>query len=257
MATSSTHSYDGPGAFSRLPYDTRVLIYEFALSRVDALEIVIFSSAASPRTDTATVPTASVLNKVDLTPAILRLNKEINSESMPFLYARNTFAFAGLEECSAFTDPAIPGRALISRISLPRLAMSRPNVRWNSLHTFLPSNLRQLTIEIDTYSKSLHTTCHNLCRGLELYLQQVDSEPAARWAHFRDVVMLRLPATKGLAYQILDARAACSTESQKLVWQRLGESTFVSNAATHLCFEDMIRDTLIGAGVFGAVHGRA
>ena len=88
-----------------------------------------------------------------------------------------------------------------------------PNIRWNSLHTFLPFNLRQLTIELDTYSKSLHMTCHNLCCGLELYLKQVDSEPAARWAHFRDVVTLRLPATKGLKYQILDARAACSTES--------------------------------------------
>jgi len=257
MATSSTHSYDGPGAFSRLPYDTRVLIYEFALSRVDTLEIVIFSSATSPRADTNIIPTASVLNQTELTPVILRLNKEINSESMPFLYARNTFAFAGLEECRAFTNPTISGRALISRISLPRLAMSRPNIRWNSLHTFLPYNLRQLTIEIDTYSKCLHTTCHNLCRGLEIYLQQINSEPTARWAHFRDVVTLRLPATKGLAYQILDAREACSTESQKLVWQRLGESTFVSNAATQLCFENMVRETLIGAGVFGAVHGRA
>lgn len=134
--------------------------------------------------------------------------------------------------------------------------MSRQNVRWNSLHTFLPSNLRQLTIEIDTYSKSLRTTCHNLCRGLELYLKQVDSDPAAQWAHFRDVVALRLPTTKGLAYQILDARAACSTESQKLLWQRLGESTFVSHAVTQLCFENMVRDTLIGVGVFGAVRGR-
>ena len=194
---------------------------------------------------------------MDQRPAILRLNKEMKSESMPFLYARNTFALAGLEECQAFINPSTPGRALISRISLPRLAMSRPNIRWNSLHAFLPFNLRQLTIEIDTYSKSLHTTCHNLCCGLELYLKQVDSEPAARWAHFRDVVTLRLPVSKGLKYQILDARAACSTESQKLLWQRLGESTFVSHAATQCCFENMVREALIGADVFGAVHGRA
>ena len=203
MTTITTTSSDELGTFSRLPYDARVLIYEFALSRVDPFEIVVFSFATNPnKVDTPTIPTASVLNRMDLTPVILRLNREINSESMPFLYARNTFAFAGLEECQAFTDPTVPGRSLISRISLPRLAMSRPNIRWNSLHTFLPSNLRQLTIEIDTYSKSLHTTCHNFCRGLEIYLKQVDSEPAARWAHFRDVVTLRLPTTKSLAYEI-------------------------------------------------------
>ena len=63
MATSTTHPYDGSGTFSRLPYDTRVLIYEFALSRVDALEIVIIPSTTGPRADTTNIPTASVLTK--------------------------------------------------------------------------------------------------------------------------------------------------------------------------------------------------
>lgn len=84
MATGAIHLYDSTETFSRLPYDTRVLIYEYALSRVDALEIVIFSSATSPRADTVTISTASVLNQMALTPALLRLSKEINSESMPF-----------------------------------------------------------------------------------------------------------------------------------------------------------------------------
>ena len=30
---------------------------------------------------------------------------------------------------------------------------------------------------IDTYSKSFQMTCHNLCPGLEMYLQQADIEP--------------------------------------------------------------------------------
>jgi hypothetical protein len=95
----------------------------------------------------ADIPTATALKRAHLTPAILRIGREIHNESMPFLYARNTFAFAGLEERQAFTDPTIPGRAFISRISLPSLAMSRPTIRWDSLHIFLPSNLRKLTIE--------------------------------------------------------------------------------------------------------------
>jgi len=165
-------------------------------------------------------------------PAILRLNKEINKESMPFLYSRNTFAFAGLEECQAFTNPNIPGRSLISHIRLPRMAMSRPASRWSSLHTFLPSNLRRLTIEIDTYRRPLPKVCESLCRGLKMYLKQVASEPEARRVHFREVVTLQLPTTmhrQDLVELISDAQRF-SAEPQKLLWRRLAQSPIVSHA---------------------------
>lgn len=87
MVTSTTRSPDSPGSLARLPYDTRVLIYEFALTRVDALDIIIFPSATSPRADATAIPMASVLNRAHLVPVILRLNKEINDEAMPFLYS--------------------------------------------------------------------------------------------------------------------------------------------------------------------------
>ena len=45
-------------------------------------------------------------------------------------------------------------------------------------------------------------TYHDLCAGLEMYLKQVDSEPTARWAHFRFLGTLRPPTTKDLEYQI-------------------------------------------------------
>jgi hypothetical protein len=255
MATSTTRSLDSPGSFARLPYDTRVLIYEFALTRFEALDIIIFPSATSPGEDATAIPMASVLNRAHLAPAILRLNKEINDEAMPFLYSRNTFAFSGLEECQAFTNPKIPGRSLISHISLPRMAMSRPTYRWNSLHTFLPSTLRRLTIEIDTYSVPLPKICHSLCRGLELYLKQVDNEPAARRLYFRDVVILRLPTTqspRGFDYVEMNAEMCLSrwTRSDVLLWQRLRESRDISDAAFEQCFRNLIKDGLAGVGVF-------
>jgi hypothetical protein len=255
MASSTTRSSDDLGSFARLPYDARVLIYEFALSRVDALDIIIFPSATSPRADATAIPMASVLNRAHLAPAILRLNKEINDEAMPFLYARNTFAFSGLEECQAFTNPKIPGRSLISHISLPRMAMSRPAYGWDSLHTFLPPTSRRLTIEIDTYSVPLPKVCHSLCRGLELYLKQVDSEPAARRNHFRDVVILRMPQSnipRGFDYLDLNAEMCSSrwTRSETLLWQLLRESRDISHAAFEECFRNVIEDGLVGVGVF-------
>jgi len=260
MAITTTRSSDDPGSFARLPYDARVLIYEIALSRVETLDIIIFPSGTSPRADAKTIPMASVLNRARLTPAILRLNKEINDESMPFLYARNTFAFAGLEECQAFTDPNIPGRSLISHISLPRMAMSRPVYRWKSLHTFLPSTLRQLTIEVDTYSMPLPKVCHSLCRGLEVYLKHVGSDPAARRVHFRDMVTLRLPKLEhphNYYFLVSDHEICPSHGPQALLWQRLGESRNISHAAVEQSFRNLIEDSLIGVGVFGAVHRRA
>ena len=98
-------------------------------------------------------------------------------------------------------------------------------------------------------------TYHDLCAGLEMYLKQVDSEPTARWAHFRFLGTLRPPTTKDLEYRIWGARAGCSTESQKLLWQRLGESISVSHTVTQRCFDTMVRDTLVGVGVFGDVCG--
>jgi hypothetical protein len=255
MDITMARSSEGLGSFARLPYDVRVLIYKIALSRADALEIIIFSSGTCPKTGTLAIPTASVLNRPQLMPNILRLNKEINKESMPFLHARNTFAFVGLEELQAFTDSNIPGRALMSRISLPRMAMSRPLDRWDSLHTLLPSNLRQLTIEVDTYALFFPPICHSLCRGLEMYLKQVSTDPAARRAHFRDMVTLRLPTIKHLGYLIFDTRLQLSTDSQRLLWRRLGESIRVGHAATERCFKDLIEDALVGVGVFGAADG--
>ncbi|KAM0711171.1 hypothetical protein Q7P35_001910 [Cladosporium inversicolor] len=257
MDTTTTRSSDGLGSFARLPYDVRFLIYEIALSRVGALEIINFSSGTSPKAGTPSIPTASVLDRPQLMPAILQLNKHINEESMPFLYARNTFTFVGLEELRAFTDPNIPGRDLISRISLPKMAMSRPFNRWDSLHKILPFDLRQLTIEIDTYALFLPPICDGLCRGLEVYLKQVDSDPAARRVHFRDVVALRLPTIKHLGYLIFDTRVKLSTDSQKLLWRRLGESIRIGHAATERCFKDLIEDSLVGVGVFGDVLGGA
>ena len=135
--------------------------------------------------------------------------------------------------------------------------MSRPFNRWDSLHTILPSDLRQLTIEIDTYTLFLPPICHSLCRGLETYLKQVDGDPAARRAHFRGMVTLRLPTIKHLEYLIFDTRVKLSTDSQKLLWRRLGESIRIGHAATERCFKDLIEDSLVGVGVFGSIHGRA
>ena len=231
MATTMGGSSDEPCAFMCLPYDVRVLIYELALSRVDALDIIIFSSTANTKADTSGIPTASILNRSRLIPAILRLNKNINDESMPFLYARNTFTFARLAECRAFTDPRIPGRALISHIDLPRMAMSRPIDRWNSLHTFIPPNVTQLTIEVGTHSVPFPELCRSLCRGPEMHLKQVGSEPAVRWTHFKHTVTLRLHPTKH--FECLDPGfyTACLSETQVILWQRLKKSIHAGHAA--------------------------
>ena len=58
MATSEMRSSDASGLFARLPYGVRVLLYKAALSRVDALDINIFSLATSPGADTPIIPTA-------------------------------------------------------------------------------------------------------------------------------------------------------------------------------------------------------
>ena len=232
----------------------RVLIYEIALSRVDALDIIVFPWTTNLKPGAPTVPTATVLNRAHLIPAIFRLNKETSNEAMPYLYARNTFMFVGLEECRAFTDPSIPGRALISRVGLPRMAMSRPISRWDSLHTFLPSNLRHLTIEIDTHSVSFTLLCRSLCRGLGFYLKQVHREPAARWDHFKNTVTLRLHPTKYLEGLDVGSPSSCFTETQQLLWQRLVKSKHISHAAVERCLRDMIEDGLVGAGVFSKIH---
>jgi hypothetical protein len=237
MAITLEGSSDESCTFMRLPYDVRALVYEIALSRMDALDIIFFSST-----------TASVLDRAHLIPMILRLNKEISNESLPFVYARNTLTFVGLEECRAFTDPDISGRALISRVGLPRMAMSRPTDRWDSLHKFLPINLRKFSIEVDTHSVAFPILCQSLCCGLEAHLKQLD-----RWVRSKDTVMLHLPPTKHLRGLDLSYPAASLTETQGLLWQRLKESTTIDHAAVERCFRDLVEDGLSGAGVFGAI----
>lgn len=134
--------------------------------------------------------------------------------------------------------------------------MSRPAYRWNSLHIFLPSTLRRLTIESDTcYFVPFPKVCQSLCRGLELYLKQVESEPAARRIHFRDVVILRIiKLPQGLFVLELDAEicSSHSTESQRLLWRRLKESRDISHAAVEQCFRDIIEDGVVRVGVLSS-----
>lgn len=252
MATTVSGSQREPLTFTQLPYDVRVLIYEIALSHIGALNIILFPKTAPPA-----IPSATLLDRAHLNPAILRLNKGLGNEAMPYLYSRNTFTFDRLEDCRTFTDPAIPGRGLISRVGIHRMAMSRPICRWKSLLAFMPGDLRQLTIEVDTYSDCLLLLCRSLCHGLEICLKQASIDLAVRRAFFRDVVTLRLPTVKHLAGRIFAAQQSCLIASQKLLWQRFRMSIHVSHDAAEQRFKDLIEDGLVGAGVFGAEYGRA
>lgn len=73
---------------------------------------------------------------------------------MPFLYARGTFAFAGLEKCQAFTDPTI-SRPRSHITYQPSQAGDEPADHQMGLTAHvLTVQFAKLTIEIDTYSKS-------------------------------------------------------------------------------------------------------
>lgn len=243
-------SINEPLTFSRLPFDVRVIIYKLALTHGSTLDVSLFPSEESPQPVAPLIPVATVMDRTYLMPAILRVNKKINEEAMPYLYAHNTFSFVGLDECRAFTNATIPGRTLISRICLHRRVMSRPVCRWKTLDTFLPLALRQLTIELDTYSKSLLETCRSLCRGLAIYLRQMDDEQI-RWNYFKHVLSFRFTTIRHLGDCIWEARMNCTIESQRPLWQRLWNAGYVSCAAVERCFKDLIEDCLIRDGVLG------
>jgi hypothetical protein len=98
-ATMSDPSGDEPSGFSKVSYDVRVMIYEPVLTRTDPLDIIVFPVVADKKRKhgTRTIAPATLLERAHITPTILRLNKAISREAMPFLYSRNTFAFASPE----------------------------------------------------------------------------------------------------------------------------------------------------------------
>lgn len=95
MVTARTGSKKKPFLFGKLPYDVRAIIYELGITRTYPLEI------AMPDTDPpndncssgSVIPHVLLLDRPRLLRIVLRLNKAINEEAMPFLYAHNTFSF--------------------------------------------------------------------------------------------------------------------------------------------------------------------
>jgi hypothetical protein len=247
---------DEPSVFGKLPYDVRAMIYEIALTRASALEIILFESAKRrSKSCSPVIPCAAALDRPHLIPAILLLSKDIYDEALPFLYSRNTFTFVGLNECRTFADPAISGRELISRVCLHRMAMSRPICRWGILHIFLPSAVKQFIIEIDTHTTSLSLLCFRLAYGLGKCLKNIGGE-AARRTYFKEVVRFRFHTTKYLEGRISNEVTTCSSQSPRLLWRSLEKSLDISHAAVERCFKDIIEDELVRNGVLGVVHGK-
>jgi hypothetical protein len=255
--TMSDLSGDEPSGFPKLSYDVRTIIYEIVLTRDDPLDIIVFPAVADKKRKhgSRTIAPATLLDRAHVTPTILRLNKAISSEDLPFLYARNTFAFVSPAELQAFANPRIPARALITRFCLPRMAMSRPVCRWSMLNSFMPHNVKQFTIEIDTFSGPLPGVCRSLSRSLAICLKQIRKEPV-RWSYFKDVIRVRFRTIKHLQEPILTAHQTCSIESQKRLWQRLANATYLGHAAVEQCFKDLVEDSLVKDGVFSTTYDK-
>jgi hypothetical protein len=257
-ATMSDLSGDEPSGFKKVSYDVRAMIYEIALTRVGPLDIIVFPAVADKKRKhgSRVIAPAALLDRAHITPTILLLNKAISHEAMPFLYSRNTFAFVSPAELQAFANPGIPARALITRFCLHRLSMSRPVCRWNMLHSFMPYNIKQFTIEIDTHSASLLEVSRGLIRGLSICLKQIRKEPT-RWSYFKDVIRVRFRSIKYLQDPILTAYETCSTQSQKRLWTRLAEATYMDHAAMDQRFKDLVEDGLVRDGVFSKTYDKA
>jgi hypothetical protein len=119
----------------------------------------------------------------------------------------------------------------------------------------MPYNIKRFTIEIDTHSVSLLEVCRGLVRGLSICLKQIRKEPA-RWAYFKDVIRVRLRSIKYLQDPILTAYETCTTESQKHLWTRLAEATYMDHAAMERCFKDLVEDGLVRDGVFSTTYDK-
>lgn len=249
--TSISRSINEPLTFAQLPFDVRVMIYQLALTHDGILDISLFLSEESPKPNAPLIPIAAVISKTYLLPAVLRLNKKTNDEAMPYLYAHNTFSFVALDDCRAFTNAGIPGRALISSICLHRGVMGRPVCRWKTLDTFLPLALKKLTIEVDTYNSiPLLETCRPLCRGLAIYLRQISDEQTRR-DYFKDVLSFRFTTLRHIGDLVWKAKMTCTIESRRPLWQRFGDAGYIGCAVVERCFKDLIEDCLIRDGVLG------
>jgi hypothetical protein len=119
----------------------------------------------------------------------------------------------------------------------------------------MPHNIKQFTVEIDTFSGPLLGVCHSLSRSLAICLKQIRKEPA-RWSYFKDVIRVRFRTIKHLQEPILSAYQTCSTERYKRMWQRLANATYRGHAAVEQCSKDLVEDCLVKDGVFSTTYDK-